>query len=74
MFFNERNKRDTSYAKRICNRCPVKEECGDHAIKSHTYHGIWGGMDSKEIEVQRRVRKIVLPPQYGVIRANSWNA
>ena len=74
VFFNERNRRTVAYAKSICRQCPVMEECGDHAIKSHIYHGIWGGMNPKEIEEQRRLRKIVLPLQYPLIRAGKRNA
>lgn len=50
------------------------EECGDHAIKSHTYHGIWGGMNPRELEEQRRLRNIVLPLQYPLVVGAKRNA
>jgi WhiB family redox-sensing transcriptional regulator len=74
VFFNERNRREVAYAKSVCRRCPVMEECGDHAIKSHTYHGIWGGMSPRELEEQRRVRNIVLPLQYPLVVGAKRNA
>ena len=69
LFFNERNRRQQAEAKTICRSCPIREECADWAMKNHIFYGIWGGYNSKEIEAQRRIRKIVLPPHYGYTRA-----
>lgn len=35
-------------AKRVCQSCPVRVLCRDHAITSHEPHGIWGGMTPAE--------------------------
>lgn len=40
-------------AKDICERCPVKEECLESAIK-HNELGIWGGTNEAE---RRRIRR-----------------
>jgi len=31
----------------LCNRCPYKQECLDHALK-YDYYGIWGGTTAAE--------------------------
>ena len=35
-------------AKKVCERCPIKEECLDIAIKCNISHGIWGSMTPHE--------------------------
>ena len=30
-------------AREVCQRCPVKTECGQHALDTDERHGIWGG-------------------------------
>jgi WhiB family redox-sensing transcriptional regulator len=37
-----------SKAKRICNGCPVKEQCLEYAVYNHIHHGIWGGVSERE--------------------------
>jgi len=69
IFFDERNKRRVYEAKSICSRCELKEECGEWAIQNHIFYGIWGGMDRKEIAIQRELREITLPKHYGYTRA-----
>lgn len=44
-------------AKEICRTCPVKQECGDHAIRTNEQFGIWGEMTER---VRRRKRKEAL--------------
>ena len=34
-------------AKRICARCPVREECLEWALKNEDY-GVWGGLSARE--------------------------
>lgn len=44
----------------ICNRCEVKEECGNFAIKNDE-KGIWGGMTERERRIKtRQSRKDVI--------------
>ncbi|WP_218586387.1 WhiB family transcriptional regulator [Nocardia cyriacigeorgica] len=35
-------------AKRICDTCPVRTICRDHAIAANEPHGIWGGLTPGE--------------------------
>ena len=41
-------------ARAICNDCPVRIECLDWAIDSHTEHGLWGGLNPTERKQLRR--------------------
>ena len=43
-------------AKRICEGCPVAEQCGQHALDNRERHGIWGGRS-----IDRRVRSVRNP-------------
>lgn len=43
--------RTTAKAIAICNECPVKAECRDHAEKAGERHGIWGGVGPKHRRV-----------------------
>lgn len=36
-------------AKAICQRCPVIEECLDHAIANKERSGVWGGKSPSEL-------------------------
>lgn len=47
LFFTD-NIRYIEIAKRICNGCPVKEECLDHAIDNKEPYGIRGGQTARE--------------------------
>lgn len=51
-------------AKAICAGCPVRIECLEYAIETHTYSGVWGGLTDGERRRIRRSRR--LPPR--------WNA
>lgn len=37
-------------AKRICRRCPVRDECLAYALDTRQKFWIWGGMTAKERE------------------------
>ena len=41
-------------AKRICNQCPMKNECLEEGIKTHPAAGIWGGYTTFELRTFRR--------------------
>jgi WhiB family redox-sensing transcriptional regulator len=41
-------------AKRIFQRCPVRRECLEYALKHGERFGVWGGLTSKERQVLRR--------------------
>lgn len=41
-------------AKAVCRRCPVRIECGQHAIEAGESNGVWGGMSQSELRERRR--------------------
>jgi len=44
-------------AKAICfERCPVQEECLEHALTKPERFGIWGGASERERQEMRRLR------------------
>lgn len=53
-WFPERGE-PAALAKRICNRCPVREECLEYALAAGEKYGIWGG--TTERERRRLVRR-----------------
>lgn len=69
-FFLEHNTRGkTKYSKEqkaiaICNTCPVKQECLDHALKVPEIFGVWGGMT--EDQRQSLVKKLGIV--YSIVR------
>lgn len=49
-------------AKAICARCPVREECLEHALTKPEPFGIWGGTSENERRRMRRARGLTGPP------------
>jgi WhiB family transcriptional regulator, redox-sensing transcriptional regulator len=41
-------------AKAVCESCPVRAECLDHAVSSGERHGVWGGLTADERLTWRR--------------------
>ncbi|MDL5205087.1 WhiB family transcriptional regulator [Streptomyces sp. ALI-76-A] len=41
-------------AKRVCDACPVREQCREWAIESGERWGVWGGMSQDELRKKRR--------------------
>ncbi|MGI9121065.1 MAG: WhiB family transcriptional regulator [Acidimicrobiales bacterium] len=37
-------------AKAICDRCSVRRECLDYALRGREPHGVWGGLNELERE------------------------
>lgn len=35
-------------AKAVCQSCPVRDACLDHAVDNDERYGIWGGLTGKE--------------------------
>jgi hypothetical protein len=44
---DDRDRREAR-AKAICQGCPVRRECLEHALKVGEPHGIWGGLNETE--------------------------
>ena len=44
----EENEFSAEPAKAICNACPVREPCLEHAITVREKHGVWGGLTARE--------------------------
>ena len=41
-------------ARKICQECPVRAECLEHALVHRIDHGVWGGCSERE---RRRILK-----------------
>lgn len=54
LFFLEHNlrgddkQRKEATAKSVCNYCPVKTECLEHALSVPEMYGVWGGLSADE--------------------------
>jgi WhiB family redox-sensing transcriptional regulator len=61
LFFPEKGKSAVD-ARRICERCPVIDDCLEFAIVNRYWDGIYGGTNGKERQamVKARRRKAVL--------------
>jgi WhiB family redox-sensing transcriptional regulator len=69
-FFLEENMRGKNKTMReqtaiaLCNTCPVKKECLDHALKVPEIYGVWGGMtEEQRLALSKRLGLV-----YGVVR------
>lgn len=52
-FFLDTRYGDHKFAKKVCNTCPFKQECLDHALK-YDYFGVWGGTVQSERRAMQR--------------------
>lgn len=43
----------------VCNHCPIKQECREHALKNEEEFGVWGGLTPRQ-------RLAVLRVRYGI--------
>jgi WhiB family transcriptional regulator, redox-sensing transcriptional regulator len=53
-------------ARQICERCPVRRDCLEHALNTPEEYGMWGGVTEQERRAIKRKRAAVartLPPQ-----------
>ena len=41
-------------AKKVCQRCPVREECLAWALEAGQDHGVWGGLSEEERRALKR--------------------
>jgi hypothetical protein len=66
-FYPETGKSVTDDVKYLCDRCPIKDECLDHALV-HEKYGYWGGTTELQREEIRKQKKITFrSPQ-----SNTW--
>jgi len=47
----------TEAAKKICDRCTVREECLEFALATNQDAGIWGGLNEDQRRTLRRQRQ-----------------
>lgn len=45
LFFDETHRGE---ALALCSRCPVRQPCLEHALRTQELHGVWGGTDEGE--------------------------
>ncbi|OSC34901.1 WhiB family transcriptional regulator [Mycolicibacillus koreensis] len=55
-FFPEKGG-STREAKKICQRCPVRNECLEYALAHDERFGIWGGLSERE---RRRLKRGII--------------
>ena len=41
-------------ARKVCNGCPVQDQCLEHALEHRIEHGVWGGASERQ---RRRILK-----------------
>jgi WhiB family redox-sensing transcriptional regulator len=58
LFYREEaGQKPLSEAVALCGMCPVREECGEHALATGEDKGMWGGMSEgfrKKTRAERR--------------------
>lgn len=47
-------------AKAICERCPVRRECLEYALRNVQHFGVWGGTTERERKHIRKRRRVEL--------------
>jgi WhiB family redox-sensing transcriptional regulator len=57
MFFPEQGHNPDPMLIKMCNACPVRDECIAYALK-YSLEGIWGGLGQRGRENYRRRQKI----------------
>lgn len=46
--FFVRSLQDARSAIRVCDRCPVKQDCLDYAVEQGIEVGVWGGLTERQ--------------------------
>ncbi len=74
LFFSEKVV-DQERAKEICETCPIRESCGDRALRNKEEFGTWGALD--EVGRRRLIRGRQLtgnprgrPPKKPIVQAS----
>src|SRR5689334_21453321 len=57
-YFEKRHEKDAreERARVYCNRCEVREQCLEYALRIREPHGMWGGMNEAQRRALLRVR------------------
>lgn len=72
IFYPERGS-DAVRAKRVCEECPVIEDCRDYALR-HEGFGVWAKTSEKERQRLRRVRKVPFQRLESMVLVHRVNA
>lgn len=51
------SRQQVEQARAVCHRCPVVAACGDYALRSGEYDGVWGAMTARERRAMRMWRE-----------------
>lgn len=49
VFFAPSKAEQRAAARMVCDRCPVRSECLDYAIRAREAHGVWGGVTEDDL-------------------------
>jgi WhiB family redox-sensing transcriptional regulator len=67
LFYSDKNETDTNRtkaAKKMCQKCPVVNECAIYAIAAREMWGVWGGMSPNDRKtIWRSRRSLGLQPK-----------
>ena len=42
------------FAVKVCQHCPVRAECADHAVRTRETDGVWGGLIPEQLRALQR--------------------
>jgi len=65
LMFPERGQ-SAAPGKAVCDGCPVRAPCLDHALTHHENWGVWGGTSEKERRRMRRTRRETAKPRCSI--------
>ena len=68
-WFPERQPTVKAIAKRICQTCPVRQECLDFADQEGYDDGIWGGLDRDE---RKKLKNTKRPKTHDTVRRDDY--
>ena len=57
-WFHSGDLREVNHAKRVCQGCPVRQECLEYALTTPDQWGVWGGLSERERRVILRRRPV----------------
>ena len=69
LWFPESGNYHIKQAKRICQTCPVKQQCLDFADREGYDDGIWGGLDRDE---RKKLKNSKRPKTHDTVRRDDY--